>query len=113
MADTCEVDAQIAGAADETYTTPALALTDNGAQYRVVVTNAHGTATSDPATVTMTTAQPPTVTITSPLVTDLWQGGQTISVSGFEPQVSLEAGTARVYDWYRERVFDGDGISAR
>ena len=37
----------------------------------------------------------------------------TISASGYEPQVTLEAGTARVYDWYRERVFDGDGISAR
>jgi nucleoside-diphosphate-sugar epimerase len=37
----------------------------------------------------------------------------TVSVSGYEPQVTLEAGTARVYDWYRERVFDGDGISAR
>ena len=38
---------------------------------------------------------------------------QTIRVSGYEPQVTLETGTTRVYDWYRERVFDGDGISAR
>jgi nucleoside-diphosphate-sugar epimerase len=37
----------------------------------------------------------------------------TVSVSGYEPQVTLEAGTARVYDWYRERVIAGDGISAR
>jgi UDP-glucose 4-epimerase len=36
----------------------------------------------------------------------------TISVTGHQPVVSLEDGVSRVYDWYRERVFDGDGVSA-
>ena len=36
----------------------------------------------------------------------------TISVTGHQPAVSLEDGVSRVYDWYRERVFDGDGVSA-
>jgi len=38
--------------------------------------------------------------------------GHTIAVTGYEPAVSLEAGVARVYEWYRDRVFDGGGVSA-
>lgn len=38
--------------------------------------------------------------------------GHTIEVTGHHPAVSLEDGVARVYDWYRERVFDGGGLSA-
>jgi len=39
--------------------------------------------------------------------------GHTISVTGHEPAVSLEEGVARTYEWYRERVFDGGGVSAK
>ena len=38
--------------------------------------------------------------------------GHTIAVTGHEPAVSLEAGVRRVYDWYRDRIFDGQGLSA-
>ena len=38
--------------------------------------------------------------------------GHTIAVTGHEPAVSLESGVSRVYDWYRERVFEGTGVSA-
>ena len=38
--------------------------------------------------------------------------GHTISVTGHHPAVSLEAGVRRVYDWYRERIFEGAGVSA-
>ncbi len=37
---------------------------------------------------------------------------RTIGVTGHEPQVSLEQGASRVYDWYRTTVFEGGGISA-
>ena len=37
----------------------------------------------------------------------------TISVTGFEPAVSLADGVTRTYDWYRERIFEGGGVSAR
>jgi UDP-glucose 4-epimerase len=37
---------------------------------------------------------------------------RTIGVTGHEPQVSLEEGAARVYDWYRRTVFEGGGLSA-
>jgi len=50
----------IAGATNASYTTPALtAAADNGTTYSVVMTNAVGTATSAPATLTVAAAAPP------------------------------------------------------
>ena len=46
----------ISGATSATYTTPATAIGDNGAQYSVVVFNGAGTVTSDKATLTVTAA---------------------------------------------------------
>ena len=46
----------ISGATSATYTTPATAIGDNGAQYSVVVFNGAGTATSKQATLTVTVA---------------------------------------------------------
>lgn len=46
----------IAGATSRTYTTAATVLTDSGNQYRCVVTNQAGSATSNPGTLTVTAA---------------------------------------------------------
>jgi uncharacterized repeat protein (TIGR01451 family) len=61
----------IAGATASSFTTTATVLTDSGALFTVVVTNARGTVTSDPATLTVQpvgaptiTAQPQSVTVT-------------------------------------------------
>ena len=55
--------ANISGATSASYTTPATALTDNGSQFDVVVSNSLGKATSTPATLTVTsTSQPVDVT---------------------------------------------------
>ena len=51
--------AAISGATSATYTTPAVSTTDNGAQFRVVVSNALGSATSNPATLTVSSTPPP------------------------------------------------------
>ena len=48
----------IPGATGASYTTPALTLTDSGSQYRSVVTNSAGTATSAAATLTVSLAAP-------------------------------------------------------
>jgi alpha-tubulin suppressor-like RCC1 family protein len=48
----------IDGATDPVYVTPALALADSGVKFAVVVSNADGTATSTPATVTVTPIAP-------------------------------------------------------
>jgi hypothetical protein len=51
----------ISGATSNSYTTPALALTDHNKQFRCVVTNSAGSATSNAATLTVT-AVAPTIT---------------------------------------------------
>jgi nucleoside-diphosphate-sugar epimerase len=38
---------------------------------------------------------------------------RTIGATGHKPAVSLSEGVARTYDWYRDQVFEGGGISAR
>lgn len=38
---------------------------------------------------------------------------RTIAATGHEPRVSLSDGVTRTYEWYRDTVFDGDGVSAR
>lgn len=50
----------ISGAANSSYTTEAASMSMNGWQYRCVVTNDKGTATSDPATLTVEKGVPPT-----------------------------------------------------
>ena len=55
--------ATIAGATSSTYTTPATSTADNGAQFKVVVTNSVGSATSNAAILSVsTTAVAPSIT---------------------------------------------------
>jgi glucose/arabinose dehydrogenase len=56
----------IPGANEATYTLPSVSSTDNGARFRVVVTNAFGTATSNDATLTVIANKAPKAKITSP-----------------------------------------------
>ncbi|HKB05858.1 MAG TPA: PQQ-dependent sugar dehydrogenase [Gemmataceae bacterium] len=66
----------VGAATAATFTIPSTAAGDAG-QYRVVVSNSSGTATSDPATLTVN--ELPVVTITAP---DNYSFGQTINFSG-------------------------------
>ena len=54
--------ANITGATRATYTTPATTSSDNGALFSVVVTNSLGSATSNNATLTVTSGTPPSIT---------------------------------------------------
>lgn len=73
----------ISGATSGSYTTPAtVAATDNQAQFRCVVTNSYGNATSNAATLTVQVNQRPTAVITTPTAGTLFSGGQTITFSG-------------------------------
>jgi glucose/arabinose dehydrogenase len=56
----------IAGATQATYTLPSASRTDNGARFRVVVTNAFGTTASNYATLTVIANKAPQAKITSP-----------------------------------------------
>jgi hypothetical protein len=53
----------IAGATATSYTTPATATADNGSTFAVVVTNAAGTVTSAPATLTVNPAPAPAIQV--------------------------------------------------
>ena len=48
----------IAGATGDSHTTPPTILADDGAVFRVAVTNANGSVTSNEATLTVTTTPP-------------------------------------------------------
>jgi glucose/arabinose dehydrogenase len=72
----------ISGATGTSYTLAGAQSSDNGAQFRAVVTNAFGTATSNAATLTVTSNQPPTVSITAPAVGATYTGGSTLAFSG-------------------------------
>ena len=72
----------IAGATAASYTVTNAQLTDSGAQFRAVVTNSLGAATSNAATLTVTTNQPPTATITQPPNGSQYSAGETITYAG-------------------------------
>ena len=72
----------ISGATAASYTTPATVIGDNGAMFRCVVTNATNSATSNAAALTVTTNVAPTPTITLPVISTTYAGGDTISYAG-------------------------------
>jgi glucose/arabinose dehydrogenase len=74
--------AAIAGATSATYTLAGVTAADNGAAFRVVVSNAAGSATSNEALLTVTANQAPAATITTPAEGTLFSGGQAISFAG-------------------------------
>lgn len=74
--------ANIAGATTASYTLSSVAQSDNGATFRVIVSNASGNATSVNATLTVNANRPPTARILTPTDGSLYRGGQTISFSG-------------------------------
>ena len=57
-------------------------LTDNGAQFRVRVTNPYGNVLSHAATLSVTSDKPPTPQILTPVAGTLYHGGMNIKYSG-------------------------------
>lgn len=72
----------IAGATTASYTLPTVSLTDNGAVFKVVVTNTAGSVTSSEATLTVLNNQKPTATITTPAAGKTYTAGDVILFSG-------------------------------
>jgi hypothetical protein len=82
----------IAGATSASYTTPATTSTDSGAQFRVMVTNSAGSATSNSATLTVN-AVAGAPTITTPPASQTVTVGQTATFSataGGTPTLSYQ-----------------------
>jgi glucose/arabinose dehydrogenase len=74
--------ANIAGATAREYRIAAAAQSDNGARFRVIVSNDFGSVTSSEALLTVSTNRPPTATITRPVAGTLYSGGSVISYGG-------------------------------
>jgi glucose/arabinose dehydrogenase len=72
----------ISGATGATYTLPTTTLSDSGAQFRAVVSNASGSATSNAATLTVVANQPPVPTIIAPASGALYSAGSALAFSG-------------------------------
>jgi len=72
----------ISGATAASYTLASAQLADNGAVFDVVVTNGFGSATSNTATLTVTSNSTPAATITAPANNTLYSAGDTIAYSG-------------------------------
>jgi hypothetical protein len=72
----------IPGATASSFTLQFAQLSDDGALFRCVVSNAFGNATSNEARLTVVANQTPTATITQPGAGTLYTAGQTINFSG-------------------------------
>ncbi len=72
----------ISGATSASYTTPATVLGDSGSQFRCVVTNASGSATSTAATLTVSSNLPPSPVINVPTSGARFSYGDVIQFSG-------------------------------
>jgi hypothetical protein len=75
-------DIDIPGATATTLTLPTTSLSDNGASFRVVVTNSNGTATSDDAVLSVVDNEPPVADITLPSFGTRYNAGDTIDFVG-------------------------------
>jgi glucose/arabinose dehydrogenase len=73
----------IPGANGESYTISSVSAADNGAQFRVIVSNAFGSATSNSATLTVNSQNTaPTAQINTPPAGTLYNAGDQINYSG-------------------------------
>ena len=70
------------GATGSSYTLQSAAAGDNGSQFRCVVSNSVGTATSNAATLTVSGNSAPTPTIVTPAAGTVYTAGTTLNFSG-------------------------------
>ncbi len=96
----------IAGARGSTYTIAAVTIADNRATFRAVVTNAHGSATSNGAVLTVTSNTPPLGRISAPTLGTRYRGGDRISYTGTATDAEDGSLPASAFTW--EIVFHHD-----
>ena len=81
----------IPGATSSTLVLPDVSLADDGAEFRVIVTNSFGSATSMVAVLDVTSDTPPTPVIDLPAAGTTYRAGDTIQFAGHA--MDLEDGT--------------------
>jgi hypothetical protein len=90
----------IAGATSASYTRKNVQLTDNGARFDVVVSNAFGRATSDGALLTVIQDAVPSATITKPLAGTTYAGGNVIEYAGTGSDVEDGSLPLSAFTWW-------------
>jgi glucose/arabinose dehydrogenase len=91
--------ADIPGATGSSVTISGTTLADNGALFRAVVTNSFGSATSNDATLTVTSNSAPAASITAPAHNTLYTAGDTISFAGTGVDSEDGALPASAFTW--------------
>ena len=91
--------ANISGATSTTYTIASTVSGDNGAQFRCVASNAYGSATSNAATLTVTSNTAPVASITSPASGTTYAAGNTINYAGAGTDAQDGALAAGRFTW--------------
>jgi glucose/arabinose dehydrogenase len=89
----------IPGANSTAYTTPPVGASDNGAQFRCVVSNSSGSLPSNSATLTVTANTAPTGTITAPTAGSKYSAGETINYSGTGTDTEDGTLAAAAFTW--------------
>jgi glucose/arabinose dehydrogenase len=93
-------DVAIPGATSPSYTLDNVQSSDSGVLFRARISNAAGSVLSDEALLTVVVpSEAPTATISAPLVTDRYTGGQVVSFagSGSDPEDGVLPGTAMTW----------------
>jgi cysteine-rich repeat protein len=89
----------IAGATSSSYTLSSAQLSDSGATFRAVVTNNISSTTSNAATLTVTTNQPPVATISTPTSGATYSAGTNLAFSGTATDTEDGSLPASAYTW--------------
>jgi glucose/arabinose dehydrogenase len=89
----------IPGANASSFTLPSTAIEDDGVTFRVVVTNALGTATSAGATLGVVVDAPPVPTILAPTEGRLYSAGQTLRYKGSATDAEDGKLPASAFSW--------------
>ena len=92
----------VSGATSDSLTISSVTLSENGYEYEAVFTNGSGTATTNPATLTVIPPPPPTTTVNIPsngatVSGDIWLGASAQSAVGVK-SVSFEVSGGAVSD---------------
>jgi hypothetical protein len=82
------------------YTTGPTTIADSGARFRCVVTNAHGAAASDAATLTVLATMPPAAAITSPPASARYDAGTVLPFAGTATDAEDGVLPASAYTWW-------------
>ena len=89
----------ISGANAASYSLSSAQLADSGAQFRALVSNSFGSATSNAATLTVTSNQAPSVSISTPVAGSTYTGGSTLSFSGTGSDAEDGSLPASAFTW--------------